>query len=66
MRLWIVSLEKYIRLLFASLASPWSSLTVFNKQGFTSVSPIIWSYLLGSFKCEFTWCLCSWWKLPAR
>jgi len=21
--------------------------------------------LLGNFKCEFIWCLRSWWKLPA-
>jgi len=54
-----------IRLIFASLASLRSILTVFNKQGITSVSPIVWVFLLGNFKCEFIWCLRSWWKLPA-
>jgi len=59
-------LKRDIRLTFASLAYPRSSFPVFNKQCFTSVSPIVWDFLLGDFQCDLIWCLCSWWKLTAR
>ena len=41
MHLRIESLERDIRLIFASLASPRSSFTVVNNQSFTGVSPIV-------------------------
>ena len=56
MHLWIVglSLERDIRLIFASLASPRGIFTVFNKLGFTSVSPIVSFFVWhGNFKCNF-------------
>ena len=43
--LWIVSLERDVCLIFASLASPRNSFTVFNKQDFTSISLIVWIFL---------------------
>ena len=49
-RLWIESLERYIRLIFASLASPKCSFTLFGHQGFTSLSPIVCVFLAWQFQ----------------